>query len=497
MSSGRRSDDPAPRIDPAAGRRVGGGGAAARQRRGGQVDGAGGLARGAGDRGGRVGRLRPGRAAAAAGELGGVDPRLRHPAVVRGGRHRAGDDRGDRAAAAAGAGLQLGRAPARGPQPRRVLRAAAGGAGADGGGVRRDRRVPVLRAVRDHADPDVLPHRRVRRCAAPVRGGEVLPVLVPRRADHAGRRDRGLLLRRAGHRPGHVRLGEAGADPVRRAAGRAGVDLPRVLHRVRDQGAAGAAAHLAAGRRAAGADRGRGDRGGRAGQGRHVRLPALQPAVDTAGVAGRRAAGAGARGDRRAVRLAAGVRAGGPEALRGVRVDRPLRVHRAGHLRLLLAGAGRRGVVHGQPQHRDGNADLGDRHGDRPRRFHPHRRLRRDGEGDAAAGGHAADRRAEHAVAAGHELVRQRVPGADRGVPHAAGVRGAGHARHGARRRLRAVAVPAHHAGPGARRRAAGDGGGAGGGTIIGGGFGRGMGGGMGGGFGGGSFGGGGAGSRW
>ena len=47
-------------------------------------------------------------------------------------------------------------------------------------------RVRLLRHVRGHADPDVLPHRGVRRGAPRVRGDEVLPVLAARRAADAG-----------------------------------------------------------------------------------------------------------------------------------------------------------------------------------------------------------------------------------------------------------------------------------------------------------------------
>ena len=57
------------------------------------------------------------------------------------------------------------------------------------------------------------------------------------------------------------------------------VDLRRVRHRVRDQGTAGAAAQLVARRRCRGAGRLRHADRRRAGQGRHVRLPADLPAA--------------------------------------------------------------------------------------------------------------------------------------------------------------------------------------------------------------------------
>ena len=48
--------------------------------------------------------------------------------------------------------------------------------------VLRHRRVPLLRAVRGHADPDVLPDRWLRRSAALVRRGEVPALLAARRS---------------------------------------------------------------------------------------------------------------------------------------------------------------------------------------------------------------------------------------------------------------------------------------------------------------------------
>ena len=52
-------------------------------------------------------------------------------------------------------------------------------------------RAAVLRLLRGHAHPDVLPHRRIRRRTAVESGGEVPAVQPVRRVDHAGR----------GHRP--------------------------------------------------------------------------------------------------------------------------------------------------------------------------------------------------------------------------------------------------------------------------------------------------------
>ena len=74
-----------------------------------------------------------------------------------------------------------------------LLRAAAAARGDDDRGLRGHRRLPVLRVLRGHADPDVLPDRVVRRPAPAVRGGEVLPLLAARRAGHARLGDRALL----------------------------------------------------------------------------------------------------------------------------------------------------------------------------------------------------------------------------------------------------------------------------------------------------------------
>ena len=65
--------------------------------------------------------------------------------------------------------------------------------------LRRHQRVRLLRHVRGHADPDVLPDRGVRRGAPGLRGDQVLPVLAARRPADAGLRDR--AVRRVGQHP--------------------------------------------------------------------------------------------------------------------------------------------------------------------------------------------------------------------------------------------------------------------------------------------------------
>ena len=124
-------------------------------------------------------------------------------------------------------------------------------------------------------------------------------------------------LRAAGHRPG-----------------RAEAAVPRLLHRLRHQGAAGAVPHLAARLRFRGADRRRGAAGRRPGQGRHVRLPALLPAAVPGRLAVLRAVRPRARGGRHPLRGAAGDGAERHEAAGVLHVDLALRLHRAGHLRL-------------------------------------------------------------------------------------------------------------------------------------------------------------------
>jgi hypothetical protein len=88
----------------------------------------------------------------------------------------------------------------------------------------------------------------------------------------------GCSCQRRAAGPGHVHWAD-----LQRMRPRAGVHadlaVPRLLRGLRDQGAAGAVPHLAARRRCRGPDRGGRAAGRRAGQGGHVRLPALLPAA--------------------------------------------------------------------------------------------------------------------------------------------------------------------------------------------------------------------------
>ncbi len=108
--------------------------------------------------------------------------------------------------------------------------------------VRGDRRVPVLRLLRGDADPDVLHHRVLRGPAAFLRSGEV-PALQPvRRPADAGGGDR--PVRRVRRRQPGVPVREP-ARPGHRTEHRA-MAVPRLLRRLRHQGAAVAGAHVAA-----------------------------------------------------------------------------------------------------------------------------------------------------------------------------------------------------------------------------------------------------------
>ena len=95
-----------------------------------------------------------------------------------------------------------------------LLRADARARGVHRRGLRRPRRVPLLRPLRGHAHPGLLPHRPVRRRPAAVRGGEVPALLAGRRADHARRRHRALP-------PGHRAARRASSRQPDRAHSRA------------------------------------------------------------------------------------------------------------------------------------------------------------------------------------------------------------------------------------------------------------------------------------
>ena len=355
-------------------------------------------------------------------------------------------------------GVLLGREAAGGAHRGRVLRAAAGHPGPAGRGVRGHRRVPVLRVLRGHAGPDVLPDRPLRRAAPAVRGGEVLPLLAARRADHAGLGDRAVRGQRRPAGRGHVHLGRPAARSPRRVPESTQIWLflgffvafaikaPLVpFHTWLPD--AGAEAPVGAGVLLVGVL----DKVGTFGFLRYC-LPLFPLASQRA-----RAAGAHPRRDRHPVRRAARRRADRHEAVRRLHLDRPLRVHRARassrsprrrspapSLYMVNHGisTGMLFIVVGMLIARGGSRLIGDYGG--VRKLAP-----------LLAGHVPAAGRAVVAGAARHQLVRQRVPGAGRLVPARAGLHDPGHGRDHLRRAVRAVGLPAHDAGPGARRRGA------------------------------------------
>ncbi len=170
------------------------------------------------DAGGR-GRIQARRRPVPVRRIPRVDPVVRHRLHPRRRRYRAGAGGSDgRAGAAADhRGLErrqrsdrLGR-----PIGAHVLRADAGGRGHGADVARLAGRAAVLRVLRGHAHPDVLPHRRVRRREQVEGSGEVPAVQPVWRADHA----------RRGHRP--VRGDRARATRSRRAPSTSGRSSPR------------------------------------------------------------------------------------------------------------------------------------------------------------------------------------------------------------------------------------------------------------------------------
>ena len=153
-----------------------------------------------------------------------LDPGVRGHLRRRRRRHRARADRADRRCSCRSCSLRRpgttrsrrGRTQAAGRSSRccSLLEAI------DHRGLRGHRRLPLLRAVRGHADPDVLPDRRVRRPAPRLRGGEVPPLLACSAGCSCSPRSSGSTSspRPAGRR--HVRLHRADRRPHDRPAAR-------------------------------------------------------------------------------------------------------------------------------------------------------------------------------------------------------------------------------------------------------------------------------------
>ncbi|CAA9364195.1 MAG: NADH-ubiquinone oxidoreductase chain M, partial [uncultured Gemmatimonadetes bacterium] len=331
------------------------------------------------------------------------------------------------------------------PRPRAgLLRLAAGAHGGRGGGVRVAGPLPVLHVLGDGADPDVLPDRDLGRQGAHLRGGQVLSVHGGGLAADAGGHPVPVLALQRHHRRGDrqllvLRLPDAGADRHR-----ADDALPGVRAGLRGQGAHLPLPHLAAARARAGAHGGVGGAGGRAAQDGDVRLHPLRPPA-LPGRVGQRGGGEvgddpGAGGDH--LRGAGGGGAAQRQEAGGVHLGGPPGFRDPGRVRLQPAG--------------DAGGAARD---DRPRPLHPHavlpagdavraasfvrdRRLRRAG-GLAPRVLHPAGVRGhDHHRAAGHERLRERVPGAAGDVPdqpvrradrrHGGDLRLVLHAAHGA-----------------------------------------------------------------
>ena len=108
-----------------------------------------------------------------------VDPAVRGPLRGRGGRDRAGPDRHvGRLMPVVILASWHDRPRAGRAQREDVLRADAGPGDDDDRRLRGHRRLPVLRLLRSHADPDVLHDRELRHRQTAVRGGQV-PALQP------------------------------------------------------------------------------------------------------------------------------------------------------------------------------------------------------------------------------------------------------------------------------------------------------------------------------
>ena len=237
------------------------------------------------------------------------------------------------------------------------------------GVLRGHRRLPLLHAVRGHADPDVLPDRRLRRPGhaatrrrqlyAAVKfllynllGGLLMLVAVIGLYVCAGSLAAATSIA-CGARRRHAPHGD------RHRA----VAVPRLLLRLRGQGAAVAVPHLAARRRCARRPR----RRRRAARRRVWTRSARSACCASASSCSRSAskwftpAGRGARRDQHHLRGAARDRPARHEAPDRLHVDLALRLHHAGHLRDDQPGPVRRDALHGQPRLLDRRAVPGGR----------------------------------------------------------------------------------------------------------------------------------------
>ena len=384
-----------------------------------------------------------------------LDPGLRRPLRPRRRRHRAGDDRADRRARAGRARLPPGTSelPERPHRSTGLLRLAAAARGDDDRRLRRHRRLPVLRVLRGHAVPMYF---LIGRFGGPRRQYAAMKFFLYSLLG-------GLLMLAVGDRPVRGRAAASSARaPSTAPRCASSTSIPESTQMWLFPGFFIAFAIKAP---LVPLHTWLPDAGAEAPVGGAVLLVGVLDKVGTFGflryclplfprrVARLRAAGPRAVGDRHPLRRAAGGRAERHEAVRRLHLDRALRLHRAGHLRLhhrrrSPARCSTWSTTASRPAccswwsacsiARGGSRQIGDYGG--VAKVAP------------LLGGLFLLAGLAVAGAAGHELVRQRVPGADRLVPARAGVRDPRDRRHHPRRALRAVGLPATMQGPVARR---------------------------------------------
>ena len=230
----------------------------------------------------------------------------------------------------------------------------------DDGHLRRAGPVRLLPVLGDDADPDVPVDRHLGRRSAHLRHAQVRALHRLRQHPDAGRGDLPRAVDPRRRRRGLVRLRRPAAGQAAAAGTDAAAD--RLWPLVRDQGADGAAAHLAARRPRRGADHRLGDPGRRDAEDGHLRLhEAGLPAVPR-GHAVADAAADDAGRDQHHLRRGPGAGAGRHQEDHRLLVDQPPRLR---HARPGQPGPARhpgRGDADGQPRPRRRRPVPDDRH---------------------------------------------------------------------------------------------------------------------------------------